>query len=78
MNTQIEMVFKSLTKEFACFRADYNLGNKTFTLTQLMKELQSYELMLNCGRPVQEKAEANLAVGPSPLRGNRKLRERRN
>ncbi|MBA0709279.1 hypothetical protein Golax_024319 [Gossypium laxum] len=34
--------------------------------------------MLNYGKLVQEKAEANLAVGPSPLRGNRKLRERKN
>ncbi|MBA0778159.1 hypothetical protein Gotri_006060, partial [Gossypium trilobum] len=47
VNTQIEIVFKSLTKEFVGFRAVYNLGNKELTLTQLMKELQSYELMLN-------------------------------
>ncbi|XP_012448664.1 uncharacterized protein LOC105771818 [Gossypium raimondii] len=49
VNTQIEIVFKSLTKEFAGFRAAYSLGNKALTLTQLMKELQSYELMLNAG-----------------------------
>ncbi|MBA0766807.1 hypothetical protein Gotri_015811, partial [Gossypium trilobum] len=40
-------MFKSLTKEFASFRVAYNLRNKALTLTQLMKELQSYELMLN-------------------------------
>ncbi|KAH1097831.1 hypothetical protein J1N35_014752 [Gossypium stocksii] len=28
MNMQIEITFKSLTKEFASFRAIYNLGNK--------------------------------------------------
>ncbi|MBA0722970.1 hypothetical protein Golax_003598 [Gossypium laxum] len=38
MNTQIEIVFKSLTKEFAGFRVAYNLWNKMLTLTQLMKE----------------------------------------
>ncbi|MBA0729771.1 hypothetical protein Golax_020653 [Gossypium laxum] len=77
-NTQIEIVFKSLTKEFAGFMAIYNLGNKVLTLTQLIKKLQSYELMLNGGKPIQEKPEANLAVSPRPLSGNRKLREKRN
>ncbi|MBA0845452.1 hypothetical protein Goarm_005733, partial [Gossypium armourianum] len=69
VNTQIEIVLKSLTKEFAGFRAAYNLGNKTLTLTQLMKELPSYELMLNGGKLVQEKPKANLAVGPLSSKG---------
>ncbi|KAK5842992.1 hypothetical protein PVK06_005416 [Gossypium arboreum] len=47
VNIQIEIVFKSLTKEFVSVRTAYNLGNKALTLTQVMKELQSYELMLN-------------------------------
>ncbi|MBA0849630.1 hypothetical protein Goshw_018398 [Gossypium schwendimanii] len=50
VNTLIKIVFKSLTKEFVGFRAAYNLGKKALTLTQLMKELQSYELMLNYGQ----------------------------
>ncbi|MBA0743455.1 hypothetical protein Gogos_006128 [Gossypium gossypioides] len=50
MDTQIKIMFKSLTNEFTGFRAAYNLENKTLTLTQLMKELQSYELMLNGGK----------------------------
>ncbi|XP_016747426.1 uncharacterized protein [Gossypium hirsutum] len=65
MNTQIEIVFKSLTNEFVGFRAAYNLRKKMLTLTQLMNELQSYELMLNGGKLVQEKPETNLAVSPS-------------
>ncbi|XP_012458222.1 uncharacterized protein LOC105779016 [Gossypium raimondii] len=69
VNTQIEIVFKSLTNEFASFKDAYNLGNKTFTLTQLMKELQFYELMLNGGKLIQEKPEANLAMGPSSSKG---------
>ncbi|MBA0759627.1 hypothetical protein Gotri_022481, partial [Gossypium trilobum] len=52
VNTQIEIVFKSLTNELVGFRAAYNLGNKALTLNQLMKELQSYELMLNGSTPV--------------------------
>ncbi|MBA0706027.1 hypothetical protein Golax_018169 [Gossypium laxum] len=43
-----------------------------------MKELQSYKLMLNGGKLVQEKLEANLGVGPSSPKENRKLMERRN
>ncbi|MBA0730360.1 hypothetical protein Golax_022568, partial [Gossypium laxum] len=69
VNIQIKLVFKSLTKEFAGFRAAYNLGNKALTLTQLMKELQFYELMLNGGKSVQEKLDANLAIGSSSSRG---------
>ncbi|MBA0730159.1 hypothetical protein Golax_025695 [Gossypium laxum] len=52
VNTQIEIVFKFLTNEFAGFRAAYNLWNKMFNLTQNMKELQSYVLMLNDGKSV--------------------------
>ncbi|KAH1097158.1 hypothetical protein J1N35_014079, partial [Gossypium stocksii] len=47
LNTLMEIVFKSLTKEFVGFRVVYNLENKALTLTQLVKELQSYELILN-------------------------------
>ncbi|KAA3461925.1 Retrovirus-related Pol polyprotein from transposon TNT 1-94 [Gossypium australe] len=53
-NTQIEMVFKRLSKDFASFQAVYNLGNKNLALTQLMKELQSYELILNGSQLIQK------------------------
>ncbi|KAK5846928.1 hypothetical protein PVK06_003229 [Gossypium arboreum] len=55
-------------------RAAYNLGNKAFTLAQLMKELQSYELMLNGDKIVQEKPDANLAVSPSSSKGKQKAK----
>ncbi|MBA0706338.1 hypothetical protein Golax_018455 [Gossypium laxum] len=45
-------MFKSLTNEFTSFRATFNFGNKAFTLTQFMKELQSYELMLSGGKSI--------------------------
>lgn len=35
----------------ASLRAAYNLGNRELTLTQLIKELQSSELMLNLRGP---------------------------
>ncbi|KAH1046967.1 hypothetical protein J1N35_037751 [Gossypium stocksii] len=46
-NTQIEVVLKSLTKNFVGFKVAYNFGDKKLKLAQLMKELQSYELVLN-------------------------------
>ncbi|MBA0709069.1 hypothetical protein Golax_024137 [Gossypium laxum] len=33
VNTQIEIVFKSLTKDFSFFKVAYNLGDKVLTLT---------------------------------------------
>ncbi|KAH1091435.1 hypothetical protein J1N35_018692 [Gossypium stocksii] len=74
VNTKIEIMFKSLTKEFAGFMAAYNLGNKVFTLTQLTKELQSYELVLNGGKSVKEKREANLVVSSSSSKGKQKAK----
>ncbi|KAK5784806.1 hypothetical protein PVK06_039344 [Gossypium arboreum] len=55
------MVFKSLSKDFVGFWVAYNLGNKNLMLTQLIKELQSYRLILNGGQPVQ-RAEASIVV----------------
>ncbi|KAK5785819.1 hypothetical protein PVK06_040438 [Gossypium arboreum] len=72
VNTQIEIVFKSLTKEFGGFRTAYNLGNNALTLTQLMMKLQSYELILNGGKHVQEKHGENLAMGPLSSKGKQK------
>ncbi|KAK5819216.1 uncharacterized protein LOC108476331 [Gossypium arboreum] len=74
VNTQNKIVFKSLTKEFPGFKVTYNLGNKTLTLTQLMKELKFFELMLNDGKLVQEKLEANLVMGPSSSKRKQKAK----
>ncbi|KAH1122564.1 hypothetical protein J1N35_005724 [Gossypium stocksii] len=64
LNTHIEIMFKSLTYEFTSFRATFNLGNKALTLTQLIKELQSYELMLNGGK---QKAKAKKKLSKSSV-----------
>ena len=72
-NTQIEMVFNSLSKHFVGFRAAYNLGEKEFSLTRLMKELQAFELMLNDG--VAPSGEANVAEADSPASGKKKKKQ---
>ena len=51
-NTRIDMVFKILSKHFVSFKAAYNLGNKEWGLTKLMRQLRAYELMINDGVPV--------------------------
>ncbi|GMN47278.1 hypothetical protein TIFTF001_016466 [Ficus carica] len=51
-NTQIEMVYKNLSKDFVSFKVAYNVGNKELGLTELMRQLQAYELMINDGVPV--------------------------
>ncbi|KAH1091639.1 hypothetical protein J1N35_018896, partial [Gossypium stocksii] len=66
-NTRIEMVFKRLTKCFVSFRDAYNLGNKNLILTQLKKELQFNELMLNGSQSIQ-RAKANIAIISSSKR----------
>ncbi|KAK5793932.1 hypothetical protein PVK06_035111 [Gossypium arboreum] len=64
------MVFKSLSKDFGGFWAAYNLGNKSLTLIQLMKELQSYQLILNDSQPVQ-RVKVNI-IFASSLKGKGK------
>ena len=51
-NTQIEMVFKTLSKDFVGFKAAYNLGKKELGFTMLMRQLQANELMINDEVPV--------------------------
>ncbi|KAK5793685.1 hypothetical protein PVK06_034838 [Gossypium arboreum] len=64
------MVFKSLSKDFSGFWATYTLDNRNLTLTQLIRELQCYDLMLNGGQPIR-RAEANIVVASS-LKGKGK------
>lgn len=71
---QSEMVFSSLSKDFVGFKAAYNLGDKELELTQLMKQLQSYELMMNGGKQVM--GEANLAVATSSGSNKSKKKKR--
>ncbi|KAL5578196.1 hypothetical protein UlMin_019895 [Ulmus minor] len=39
VNTQMEMIFESLSKEFIPFRTIFNLSGKNMSLTELMKQL---------------------------------------
>ena len=45
-DTQMEMIFESLLKEFIPFRKIFNLSGKNMSLTELMKQLQAFESMI--------------------------------
>ncbi|KAL5576504.1 hypothetical protein UlMin_018203 [Ulmus minor] len=69
-DTQMEMIFESLSKEFVPFRMIFNLSEKNMSLTELMKQLQAFESMIK-----SKGIEANLIeVGNSskPSNGNGK------
>ena len=66
------MVFETLSKEFIPFRATFNLSNRRdMTLTELMKQLQEFELLI---RESPAGGEANMvaASGSNPNSGNGK------
>ena len=45
-DTQMKMIFGSLSKEFIPFRMIFNLSGKNMSLTELMKQLQAFESMI--------------------------------
>ncbi|KAL5579546.1 hypothetical protein UlMin_011988 [Ulmus minor] len=45
-DTQMEMIFESLSNEFIPFRTIFNLSGKNMSLTELMKQLQAFESMI--------------------------------
>ncbi|KAL5543295.1 hypothetical protein UlMin_011005 [Ulmus minor] len=45
-DTQMEMIFESLSKEFIPFRTIFNLSGKDMSLTELMKQLQAFESII--------------------------------
>ncbi|KAL5580166.1 hypothetical protein UlMin_012608 [Ulmus minor] len=67
-NTQMEMIFESLSKEFIPYRMIFNLSGKNMSLTELMKQLQAFESMIK-----SKGIEANLTeVGNSSKPSNGK------
>ncbi|KAL5570322.1 hypothetical protein UlMin_026897 [Ulmus minor] len=69
-DTQMEMIFEFLPKEFILFRTIFNLSGKNMSFTELMKQLQAFESMIN-----SKGIEANLTeAGNSskPSNGNGK------
>ncbi|GMN47408.1 hypothetical protein TIFTF001_016589 [Ficus carica] len=60
-NTQIEMVFKILSNDFVSFKAAYNLGDKELGVTEFIRQLQAYKLIINDGVLVQSNGDSNLA-----------------
>ncbi|KAL5571010.1 hypothetical protein UlMin_020607 [Ulmus minor] len=46
VDTQMEMSFESLSKEFILFRKIFNLSGKNMSLMELIKQLQAFESMI--------------------------------
>ncbi|XP_024031885.1 uncharacterized protein LOC112094644 [Morus notabilis] len=71
--SQLTVIFETLSKEYILFRATFNLSAKqNITLTELMQELQKFQWMIKGPTIV----EANLAEAssskPSPGNGKKK------
>ncbi|KAL5552099.1 hypothetical protein UlMin_002275 [Ulmus minor] len=64
-DTQMKMVFESLSKEFIPFRTIFNLSGKNMSLTELMKQLQSFESMIK-----SKGIEANLTEAGNSSKPN--------
>ena len=58
--TQVYMAIETLSDAFDAFRLNYSMNKLNYTLTQLMKELQSTEAVMNKSKG-KEKAEAHFA-----------------
>ena len=64
-DTQIEMIFESLSKEFIPFRMIFNLSGKNMSLTELMKQIQAFESMIK-----SKGIEANLTEAGNSSKTN--------
>ncbi|KAL5545007.1 hypothetical protein UlMin_008791 [Ulmus minor] len=70
-DTQMKMIFNSLSKEFIPFRTIFNLSGKNMSLMELMTQLQAFESMIK-----SKGIEANLTeVGNSSKASNGNVEE---
>ncbi|KAL5583074.1 hypothetical protein UlMin_015516 [Ulmus minor] len=70
-DTQMEMIFKSLLKEFIPFRMIFNLSGKNMSLTELMKQLQAFESMIKSKGIEANLIEAGNSSKPSNRNGKK-------
>ena len=49
-DTQVFMAIETLSELFDQFKVNYSMNNLSYTLTELMKELQSYESIMTKGK----------------------------
>ena len=58
--TQVEMVLKTLPESFDNFKLNYSMNKLSYSLTELIKELQAAEALFNKGK--NKVGEANLSL----------------
>ena len=59
-DTQVDLILETLPENFDNFKLNYNMNKLSYSLTELMKELQAAEALLSKGKG--KAAEANLSV----------------
>ncbi|KAL5560249.1 hypothetical protein UlMin_036460 [Ulmus minor] len=70
-DTQMEMIFESLSKDFIPFRMIFNLSGKNMSLTELMKQLQAFESMIKSKGIEANLTEAGNSSKPSNGKGKK-------
>ncbi|KAL5583120.1 hypothetical protein UlMin_015562 [Ulmus minor] len=70
-DTQMEMIFKSLSKEFIPFRTIFNLSGKNMSLKELMKQLQAFESMIKSKGIEANLTKAGNSSKPSSGKGKK-------
>ena len=49
-DTQVDLVLETLPESFDNFKLNYNMNKLSYSLTELMKELQAAEALLSKGK----------------------------
>ena len=70
-DTQMEMIFESLSKEFIPFRTIFNLSGKNMSLMELMKQLQAFESIIKSKSVEANLTEAGTSLEPSDGKGKK-------
>ncbi|KAL5555849.1 hypothetical protein UlMin_038085 [Ulmus minor] len=70
-DTQMEMIFESLSKQFIPFRTIFNLSGKNMSLTELMKQLQAFESMIKSKGIEENLTEAGNSSKPNNGKGKK-------
>ncbi|KAL5571276.1 hypothetical protein UlMin_020873 [Ulmus minor] len=70
-DTQMKMIFESLSKEFILFRTICNLSGNNMSLTELMKQLQAFESMIKSKGIEANLTEAGNSSKPSNGKGKK-------
>ncbi|KAG6508746.1 hypothetical protein ZIOFF_034127 [Zingiber officinale] len=67
--TQVSIILNSLSSDFIPFTSNYIMNKLNYGMTQLLNELQTFEVILGL---VKNKAEANIVYNPNSSKGLKK------